>query len=128
MATNPQGLDLKSKSPSSSVTSLRRLLRDGEDIVVCPGVYDGFTARIALAAGFNCLYMVYSTRNTLACPSNTKKVSWKTGAGTTMSRLGLPDLGLATLNDMRDNASMIAGLDREIPLIADADTGYGGAS
>ena len=43
-----------------------------------------------------------------------------------MSRLGMPDLGVATLNDMRDNASMIASLDRSVPLIADADTGYGG--
>ena len=51
---------------------------------------------------------------------------WKTGAGTTMSRLGMPDLGIATLNDMRDNAAMIASLDRTIPLIADADTGFGG--
>jgi 2-methylisocitrate lyase-like PEP mutase family enzyme len=43
-----------------------------------------------------------------------------------MSRLGMADLGLATLNDMRENAGMIAGLDRSVPLIADADTGYGG--
>lgn len=50
----------------------------------------------------------------------------QTGAGTTMSRLGMPDLGVATLNDMRDHASMIASLDRRVPLIADADTGYGG--
>lgn len=50
----------------------------------------------------------------------------KTGAGTTMSRLGMPDLGVATLNDMRDHAAMIASLDRRVPLIADADTGYGG--
>ncbi len=42
-----------------------------------------------------------------------------------MSRLGQPDLGIATLNDMRDNAAMIASLDRNTPLIADADTGYG---
>ena len=52
----------------------------------------------------------------------------KTGAGTTMSRLGMPDLGVATLNDMRDHAGMIASLDRSVPLIADADTGYGGKS
>lgn len=45
-----------------------------------------------------------------------------------MSRLGMPDLGLATLNDMRDNAAMIASLDRRIPLIADADTGFGGTN
>jgi 2-methylisocitrate lyase-like PEP mutase family enzyme len=50
----------------------------------------------------------------------------QTGAGTTMSRLGMADLGIATLNDMRENAGMIASLDRNIPLIADADTGYGG--
>ena len=43
-----------------------------------------------------------------------------------MSRLGMADLGVATLNDMRDNAAMIASLDRSIPVIADADTGYGG--
>lgn len=50
----------------------------------------------------------------------------KTGAGTTMSKLGMPDLGIATLNDMRDHAGMIASLNRQVPLIADADTGYGG--
>lgn len=50
----------------------------------------------------------------------------KTGAGTAMSRLGMADLGIATLNDMRENAAMIASLDRNIPLIADADTGFGG--
>lgn len=38
----------------------------------------------------------------------------------------MPDLGIATLNDMRDNAAMIAGLDPSVPLMADADTGYGG--
>ena len=45
-----------------------------------------------------------------------------------MSRLGMADLGVATMNDMRDHASMIANLDPSIPLIADADTGYGGIS
>lgn len=44
-----------------------------------------------------------------------------------MSRLGMPDIGLATLNDMRDNAAMIAGLEPSVPLVADADTGYGGS-
>lgn len=43
-----------------------------------------------------------------------------------MSRLGMADLGVATLNDMRDAAAMIASLDPSVPLIADADTGYGG--
>lgn len=43
-----------------------------------------------------------------------------------MSRLGMADMGIATLNDMLENASMIANLDPSVPLIADADTGYGG--
>lgn len=44
--------------PASSAAARLRLLLQRDDIVVCPGVYDGFTARIALAAGFECLYMV----------------------------------------------------------------------
>lgn len=43
-----------------------------------------------------------------------------------MSVLGLPDLGLTTVDDMVRNAGMIASLDRTVPVIADADTGYGG--
>ena len=43
-----------------------------------------------------------------------------------MSRLGWADLGLATLNDMVANAEMLASLNPEVPLICDADTGYGG--
>ncbi|KAF1849491.1 Phosphoenolpyruvate/pyruvate domain-containing protein [Cucurbitaria berberidis CBS 394.84] len=43
-----------------------------------------------------------------------------------MSRLGMADMGIATLNDMLANASMIANIDPSVPLIADADTGYGG--
>ena len=79
----------------------------GESIIVVPGIYDGYTARLAMAAGFDVLYM--------------------TGAGTSMSRLGMADLGMATMNEMAENASMIASIDRSIPVIADADTGYGGA-
>jgi methylisocitrate lyase len=51
---------------------------------------------------------------------------FKTGAGTTASKLGHGDLGIATQTDMRDHASMIASLSPTVPLIADADTGYGG--
>lgn len=51
----------------------------------------------------------------------------QTGAGTTASRLGMADLGVAQLHDMRENAEMIANLDPHgPPLIADMDTGYGG--
>lgn len=91
----------------SPATILKRRLETTKDLIVCPGVYDGFSARIALSVGFDALYM--------------------TGAGTTASRLGQPDLGLAQLSDMRAHADMIANLDPYgTPLIADMDTGYGG--
>ncbi|KAJ5573354.1 uncharacterized protein N7459_007781 [Penicillium hispanicum] len=90
-----------------AASKLRRMLKDTKDLIVCPGVYDGLSARIAMEVGFKALYM--------------------TGAGTTASRLGMADLGLAQLHDMRTNAEMIANLDPfGAPLIADMDTGYGG--
>ncbi|OBT88108.1 hypothetical protein VE02_03546 [Pseudogymnoascus sp. 03VT05] len=88
-------------------TRLRKLIATNAKIIVCPGVYDGLSARIALSLGFEGLYM--------------------TGAGTTASRLGAADLGLAQLHDMRTNAEMIANLaPNGAPIIADMDTGYGG--
>ena len=48
-----------------------------------------------------------------------------TGAGTSVAQLGYPDLGLATMTDMIANAGSIADI-LDVPLIADADTGYGG--
>ncbi|KAF8201307.1 methylisocitrate lyase-like protein [Mycena galopus ATCC 62051] len=88
-------------------TILRELLARDE-ILVLPGVYDGISARIALSEGFSALYM--------------------TGAGTSASVLGQPDLGIVTLNDMVGNAGMITGLNPRVPVIADADTGFGGAA
>ncbi|KAL2869489.1 isocitrate lyase/PEP mutase family protein [Aspergillus lucknowensis] len=91
----------------TGATKLRRQLRESNELIVCPGVYDGLSARIAINLGFKAMYM--------------------TGAGTTASRLGMADLGLAQLHDMRTNAEMIANLDPfGPPLIADMDTGYGG--
>jgi len=90
----------------STATKLRKFLYESNKILLCPGVYDGFSARIALQVGFDALYM--------------------TGAGTTASRLGHADLGIASLPDMRANAEMIAAISPSTPLIADADTGYGG--
>jgi isocitrate lyase len=58
----------------------------------------------------------------------TNSNTMQTGAGTCASKLGQADLGFATLNDMRENAEMIANLSPHTPLIADADTGYGGNS
>jgi 2-methylisocitrate lyase-like PEP mutase family enzyme len=81
---------------------LRELLAEN-GMIRAPGVYDGITAKLAEQAGFPALYM--------------------TGAGTSMSR-GFPDFGLLTLTEMAANASMIAR-SVKVPLIADADTGYG---
>ncbi|KAK5735060.1 hypothetical protein LTR17_008396 [Elasticomyces elasticus] len=101
----PNGHSVESVHRTPAIR-LREMLNNNDGIVTCPGVYDGLTARIALNAGFKCLYM--------------------TGAGTAISRLDMPDLGITTLQDMVTNAGMIASLDRTVPLIADADTGYGG--
>jgi 2-methylisocitrate lyase-like PEP mutase family enzyme len=75
------------------------------ELVVAPGVYDGVSARIADAMGFAALYM--------------------TGYGVVASHLGLPDAGIATYNDMVGRVERLAGI-TTTPLIADADTGYGG--
>ena len=94
-------------APLRASTRLRQMIKSSPRIIVCPGVYDGLSARIALEVGFKAMYM--------------------TGAGTTASRLGAADLGLAQLYDMRTNAEMIANLQPDgPPLIADMDTGYGG--
>ncbi|KAL2203470.1 Phosphoenolpyruvate/pyruvate domain-containing protein [Sarocladium strictum] len=101
-----RGEEVCSFPPSlTAAQRLRQKLEAGE-CVVAPGVYDGFSARIALEVGFNALYM--------------------TGAGVTASVHGSADLGIATLNDMRRSAEMIANLSPSTPVIADADTGYGG--
>ena len=85
--------------------TLRRLVGDKNGLVV-PGAYDGVSARLVERAGFEAVYM--------------------TGFGTSASRLGLPDLGYAGLAEMSDHARNLAAA-VSIPLIADADTGYGNA-
>jgi 2-methylisocitrate lyase-like PEP mutase family enzyme len=82
---------------------LRELLARDE-LIVAPGVYDGISAAIAAKLGFRAAYM--------------------TGAGVSASGWGLPDVGLLTLTEMAERARMLAGL-LDVPLIADADTGYG---
>ena len=74
-------------------------------LIVAPGIFDLISAKIADRAGFECLYV--------------------TGYGVTASHLGLPDAGLATYSDMVGRVAQMAGL-TATPLIADADTGYGG--
>jgi 2-methylisocitrate lyase-like PEP mutase family enzyme len=77
------------------------LRRDG--LIIAPGAYDCITARSIVHAGFAAVYM--------------------TSAGTAAAA-GYPDYGLLTMSEMADNAGRIAAA-VEVPVIADADTGYG---
>ena len=70
-----------------ATTRLRQML-NAPGIIVAPGAYDGFSARLIEAAGFQAVYM--------------------TGAGTAASHLGQPDLGLATLTEMANHAGHLA--------------------
>jgi 2-methylisocitrate lyase-like PEP mutase family enzyme len=81
---------------------LRELMQQGE-MVIAPGAYDCITARCIAQAGFPAVYM--------------------TGAGTAAT-LGYPDYGLVTMSEMVENAGRIAA-SVDVPVIADADTGYG---
>lgn len=84
--------------------SLKNLISGGE-IVMAPGAPDPLTARLVEQAGFPAVYM--------------------TGFGATASHLGLPDLGLMSQTEMTTHARNMARV-VTIPIIADADTGYGG--
>ena len=86
-------------------TVLRELLSEGKSIYV-PGVYNALSARILDRVGFPALYM--------------------TGYGTSVSLLGMPDAGLATMSEMHMNARYIANA-VNVPVIADSDNGYGNA-
>lgn len=84
---------------------LRELLAQGKPLLA-PGSYDALSARLVEQAGFDCAYM--------------------TGFGTTASLLGRPDVGLLGGAEMAGNVRrLVQAID--IPLVADADTGYGNA-
>jgi 2-methylisocitrate lyase-like PEP mutase family enzyme len=82
--------------------ALRGLL-GADAMVIAPGAYDGLTAKLVAQAGFPAVYM--------------------TGAGTSVSQ-GYPDFGLLTMSEMVENAARIVRA-VDVPVIADADTGYG---
>jgi len=82
--------------------ALRELLA-GKRMLIVPGVYDGLSAKIARYCGFEAIFM--------------------TGYGTAAG-YGFPDIGLLSMSEMVDNVRRI-GDSVDIPLIADADTGYG---
>ena len=92
------------KDASEKRASLATRVRERR-FFIAPGVFDLISARLADSLGFDCLYM--------------------TGYGATASCLGLPDAGIASYTQMLDRAGTIARA-TDTPLIADADTGYGG--
>jgi 2-methylisocitrate lyase-like PEP mutase family enzyme len=81
-----------------------RALLAGPAMVRAPGVYDGLGAHLAREAGFEAVYL--------------------TGAGTAAAGFGLPDVGLVTATEMAERARVVVDASR-LPVIADADTGYG---
>ncbi len=84
--------------------SLKDMIAENE-ILALPGVFDGISARAAVRAGFEAVYM--------------------TGYGVSASALGFPDAGLATFSEMVAAVKLIATAGG-VPFIADGDTGYGG--
>jgi len=87
-------------------TTLFKQLIEAEEILIAPGIFDGITARLVQAMGF--------------------KSGTISGAGISNSRLGKPDFGLLGLTDNVDQCRNLANC-VDIPLQADADTGYGNA-
>lgn len=86
-------------------TRLRELIARGPTLYV-PGCYNAMSGKVLRDAGFEAVYM--------------------TGYGTSLSLTGLPDVGLATMTEMVANARYIAQA-TGLPVIADADTGFGNA-
>jgi len=82
---------------------LRELIQ-GPDILIAPGAYDALSAKLIETVGFDAVYM--------------------SGFATAASVFGLPDIGLLTMTDMVANAKRMADA-VSVPVIADADTGYG---
>ncbi|MGV9797578.1 isocitrate lyase/PEP mutase family protein [Mycobacterium sp. NPDC003449] len=84
----------------------RKLIEQIESgtLTVAPGVYDGLTAALVRRREFNAAYM--------------------SGAAVASS-LGLPDLGLTSQSEMAARAALLTGVLGDVPLIADADTGFG---
>ena len=83
--------------------SFRKLLETNESILV-PGIYDALSAKIAQQVGFDAVF--------------------HTGYGTAATLLGVPDIGLVSFSEMKERVSNICN-SIDIPVIADADTGYG---
>src|SRR5262245_50850893 len=98
-------MSLLSNTNKHGARRLRELL-SSPDVIQAPGAYDCLSARLIEAAGFPMVYM--------------------TGFGTSASYLGRPDVGLLGMSEMVDNARRMVDA-VTVPVIADADTGYGNA-
>ena len=90
---------------ASRETKRLRDLLTGNGIIVAPGVFDGLSAHLARRAGFDVLYA---------------------SGGAIARSIGYPDLGLTNMSEIVDRMEQIVEA-AELPVIADADTGYGGA-
>jgi 2-methylisocitrate lyase-like PEP mutase family enzyme len=99
-------------STGASASELRTLdeildrYRKAGQCLVVPGVYDALSARICESVGFEAVYL--------------------TGAGYANSALGMPDVGLVTVTELRDHVARTFDA-TDVPLIVDADTGFGNA-
>lgn len=83
---------------------LRKMLKE-PGIIRAPGAFDAWSAKLIQMSGFPAVYM--------------------TGYGSSASVLGAPDIGLMSMTEMATHAKNLASA-IDVPLIADADTGYGG--
>jgi 2-methylisocitrate lyase-like PEP mutase family enzyme len=91
--------------PTTSARQRLRDLLDSRELIVAPGVFDGISAQLARRTGHVAAYL--------------------TGAGVAASGFGLPDIGLITQTEMAERARMMVTALGDVPLVADADTGYG---
>ncbi len=85
--------------------ALREMLKE-DGIIMAPGAYDAWSAKLIENAGFKAIYM--------------------TGYGVSASVIGKPDIGLITMQEMAEMAKNMANV-TSVPIIADADNGYGSA-
>lgn len=84
--------------------SLRERIEDKNEIIVLPGVFDALSARIAEQVGFDAMF--------------------QTGYGSSAALLGMPDFGFLNAGETVDNARRIIRA-VNVPMLIDADTGYG---
>ncbi|ERF76466.1 hypothetical protein EPUS_06128 [Endocarpon pusillum Z07020] len=100
-ATTAPGSEPASEALKPGQAKLREWLADTQKVIVCPGIYDGLTARVALAQGFKCLHL--------------------RSAAVRFARSGLPDSGESSLEFVMDLIQTVQKIDRDVPLIGEAD-------